>query len=128
MLFAIAAVIASAAAAYWFLARRGVARASPVRKTRPRAQFSSAEIRLRRNACEPARALQGRRFLSTEAPALPLPDCSAPRCSCSFIKLSDRRTERRRLELDGLIASMFLTTNRREKRDRRRAERERKER
>ena len=124
MLVALAGVlIGAAAAAYWYLAGRGAARASRVRQIMPRTQFSSAEIRLHRDACEPARALRGRRFLAKESPALPLPDCSAPRCSCSFVKLPDRRTDDRRLEHDGMIAPMFLTTNRREKRGRRRAER-----
>jgi len=116
-------LIAAAAAAYWFRTRRGAAHAPRARETRPRTEFSSAEIRLSRDACESARALKGRRFLAKEAPALPLPHCSAPRCSCSFVKLPDRRTDDRRLEHEGLIASMFLTTNRRQKRGRRRAER-----
>jgi hypothetical protein len=124
MLVAIAgALIVAAAAAYWFLSRRAASRPPPTRDNKAATQFSSVEIRLRSNACPAARALKGQRFLAKEAPTLPLPGCSAAQCSCSFAKLSDRRTDGRRLEHDGLSAAMFLTTNRRQKRDRRHAER-----
>lgn len=43
--------------------------------------------------CEAARALAGQRFLSTEAPPLPLADCSKPDdCRCRYSKHGDRRT------------------------------------
>jgi hypothetical protein len=62
-------------------------------------------------------------MLAGQAPALPLAACNSARCSCSFVKLSDRRIETRRLEHGGLSAALFLMTNRRAKRERRRAER-----
>jgi hypothetical protein len=83
------------------------------------------EIRTRSGACEPARALEGQRFLAKDAPALPLPSCDVAKCSCTFAKLSDRRTEDRRFEHGGLSAAMFLKTNRRAKRERRRAQKSR---
>jgi hypothetical protein len=76
---------------------------------------------MRRGACDGARALEGQRFLVKDAPSLPLKGCTAAQCSCSFGKLSDRRTEGRRLEHGGLSATLFLTNSRRKKRDRRAA-------
>lgn len=45
-------------------------------------------------ACAAAKAVEGRRVLATEAPRLPLKDCSQPHaCQCRFKKYSDRRDE-----------------------------------
>jgi hypothetical protein len=114
-------VLAAAAAAYWFVARRPKEdKNAPQPKKASGARFGSVEIRTRAGACDAARALEGQRFLAKDAPALPLPACTAGKCTCTFSKLPDRRTEERRLEHGGLSAAMFLDKNRREKRDRRR--------
>ena len=84
-------------------------------------RFAGVEIRTHAGACQAAQALVGQRYLTKDAPALPLPKCDAARCTCTFSKLQDRRTEGRRLDFGGLHASQFLATNRRSKRDRRRA-------
>lgn len=130
---AILVVVAIAAASYWLVWRR---RPAPVRHP-PRGQasvpgrkakapgapaaprYGAVEIQARNTACEAARSLGGRRFLANEAPALPLPGCTAAQCTCAFVKLSDRRTEDRRLEHAGLGASLFLAKSRREQRGRR---------
>src|SRR5262249_54788293 len=50
-------------------------------------------------SCEAARALKERRFLSRDAPRLPLPDCAqAEHCRCSYRKYADRRAGPRRDE------------------------------
>ena len=105
-------------AAVWALRGRGPAK--PVTATRAPAEkrFAAVEIRPRSGACDAARALQGQRFLSNEAPPLPLAGCTAAKCSCSFAKLTDRRTDDRRL--GGVNASLFLKEDRREDEDRRR--------
>lgn len=41
--------------------------------------------------CEGAKQLAGMRFLSRKAPRLPLPDCSADVCHCSYLHYPDRR-------------------------------------
>jgi hypothetical protein len=49
------------------------------------------------HACDAANALTGRRFLSKEAPRLPLEDCPSPEfCRCTYRHYSDRRTGPRR--------------------------------
>jgi hypothetical protein len=119
----ILALAVAAGAAYWIVKRRQ----GPAQKRAPKDatlanRFGSVEIRVRNGACEKARKLQGRRFLAKDAPALPLPGCPAPQCSCKFAKLADRRTDSRRVEQGGLSASLFVAgSNRRTKRDRRRA-------
>jgi len=47
-------------------------------------------------ACEAVKALAGRRFLSKEAPTMPLPGCAATACRCAYKHHDDRRSMRRR--------------------------------
>jgi hypothetical protein len=123
----VGALVVAAAAGYWLVIRRTRARSQPQQaKTsaalpaRAGGRFGAVQIRARGGACAAARALEGQRFLAKDAPPLPLQDCTASQCSCSFTKLSDRRTEGRRLEHGGLSASLFIASNRRTRRDRRR--------
>jgi hypothetical protein len=126
MLLALVSVmVLVAGAAYWHVARRAKSSKPAPRETKAAGRFGAVEIRMRNDACDAARALEGQRFLAKDAPALPLPACTAQQCSCSFGKLADRRTEGRRLEHGGLSASLFLTNSRRKRRDRRRAEKTR---
>lgn len=134
---------ASAGVAYWLVSRRETPRSDPpnrretARPDPPRGdasradapaprsklggRFSAVQIRARSGACRSAQLLQGQRFLAKDAPILPLPECKAPRCSCTFSKMTDRRSDGRRLEHGGLSTSFFQAMNRRMKRDRRRA-------
>jgi hypothetical protein len=48
------------------------------------------------NACDAAKALEGKVFLATEAPSLPLADCDNTTCRCHYGYLDDRRQEDRR--------------------------------
>jgi hypothetical protein len=59
--------------------------------------FHAVSLRYSSNACDAAKAMTGLRFLSSEAPKLPLPGCDAPECRCGFAHHSDRRsgTDRR---------------------------------
>ena len=48
-------------------------------------------------ACTAVAKLENARFLSTQAPQLPLHDCSHPsRCKCTYRHFSDRRAAPRR--------------------------------
>ncbi|MEQ8857666.1 MAG: hypothetical protein RIC56_03385 [Pseudomonadales bacterium] len=59
--------------------------------------FHGIAIRPGENACDAALALSQERFLSEEAPRLPLTGCSkALTCSCVYRHFSDRRTDVRR--------------------------------
>jgi hypothetical protein len=69
-------------------------------------------------ACQAALSCKGTRFLSSEAPRLPLKQCDAARCDCKYRHFPDRRGEPRRAEETG-AADKRVQTNRREKRGRR---------
>jgi hypothetical protein len=72
-------------------------------------------------SCDASRALKGKRFLSAEAPRLPLAGCSVPRaCLCVYKKYPDRRTGARREEdKTGLRRPVAGESERRNKRGRR---------
>jgi hypothetical protein len=72
-------------------------------------------------SCEAACALISIRYLSREAPRLPLAQCSDPEsCSCSYKHYGDRRGRpRRQEEVIGLRRSRPVATERRQVRGRR---------
>jgi hypothetical protein len=47
-------------------------------------------------ACAAAQACRGARFLSRDAPRLPLAECDAARCECKYRHYEDRRGSARR--------------------------------
>lgn len=55
-------------------------------------KFHAVSIRFGANACEAARKMEGRRFLSSAAPRLPLPECDVQGCQCRFKHHTDRRS------------------------------------
>jgi hypothetical protein len=50
------------------------------------------------SACAAAQACKGKRYLSSEAPRLPLADCDVRRCQCKYRHHDDRRAGPRRQE------------------------------
>jgi hypothetical protein len=62
-------------------------------------RWSAVSIVAASASCEAARALKGRRFLSAEAPRIPLAECTlAESCHCVYRKYADRRAGPRRTE------------------------------
>ena len=55
-------------------------------------QFHAVSLKLSSGACDAAKALQGKRFLSNAAPRIPLEDCDAGKCDCRFVHHKDRRS------------------------------------
>lgn len=47
-------------------------------------------------ACDAVKRVRAHRFLSDEAPLLPLPGCTAPECRCRYAHFPDRREDLRR--------------------------------
>jgi len=93
------AVVALALLAVWFVLRkrRDTGPQKPDRrtsaaKTSGSTQYHAVSIRFEADACPAAKELQGRRFLSNEAPSLPLPECRAVTCRCHFMHHEDRRS------------------------------------
>ena len=54
--------------------------------------YHAVSIKFSSNACDAAKDMEGRRFLSTAAPKLPLAGCKVLDCSCRFVHHKDRRT------------------------------------
>jgi len=87
--------------AMWlFVRRRQAARtkdAQPAtRSSSSNKAFHAVSISFPSNACNAAKEMDGRRFLSTAAPKLPLADCDVLECSCRFVHHEDRRTSKDR--------------------------------
>ncbi len=61
----------------------GAASASP---------YHAVSLKYSSSACDAAKAMTGRRFLSSAAPRLPLPDCDSLECRCQFVHHADRRS------------------------------------
>jgi hypothetical protein len=83
----------------WYFYRQGLDRPEDRRdrRTTPALKKKSAEyhavsVKPGAYACAAANNIAGQRFLATEAPDLPLPECSAAECDCHFIHHNDRRT------------------------------------
>jgi hypothetical protein len=58
--------------------------------------YHAVSIKFDNNACDAAKAMEGRRFLSSAAPRLPLPECKGLECRCLFVHHKDRRLRRDR--------------------------------
>jgi hypothetical protein len=70
-------------------------------------RWNSVSIVCTSASCAAARALKGQRYLSADAPRLPLTDCTSPgACPCVYRKHPDRRAgPRREEEASGLRRS-----------------------
>ena len=55
-------------------------------------KYHSVAIDYRASACEAAKLLSEKRYLSAEAPKLPLADCDAKACKCRYVHFDDRRS------------------------------------
>ena len=91
------ALLALALLAIWLLIRirrgsTGSESAPPPAPDRTGSEFHAVSLKVTGKACDAARAMTGRRFLSAAAPKLPLPDCDVLECNCRFVHHKDRRS------------------------------------
>jgi hypothetical protein len=91
---------------------------SPSRRSTP---WHAVSVVTGRWCCDAARGILGSRFLSREAPRLPLPQCSsADACSCLYKHHPDRRGQpRRKDEAMGMRRMVPVPNDRRMARGRR---------
>jgi hypothetical protein len=91
---------------------------------RPLKSWHAVSIIPKGASCEAAHAIRGNRFLSAEAPRLPLVQCTSPKsCTCAYKHYEDRRgNPRRNDEAGGLRKSAKPGEERRISRDRRNTE------
>ncbi|MCH7509122.1 MAG: hypothetical protein IIB68_04705 [Proteobacteria bacterium] len=86
----------------------------------PPGPYHSVTIKSLRSSCVTARALKGIRFLSKEAPALPLEDCDVDICNCRYEHHADRRDRPRRgTEMGAAKIPSMSGEEKRHERDRR---------
>ena len=68
--------------------------------------FHCVETHHHANCCKAVKALHGKRFLSSEAPTLPVEGCTQAHCECDYIHHEDRRVEVRRTDM-GIQHDMY---------------------
>jgi hypothetical protein len=87
-------------------------------------RWHAVAIVAKSTSCQAARDLRATRFLSAEAPRLPLVQCTTPNaCPCAYKHHDDRRSESRREEEgSGLRTGGKVAVERRTQRDRREKE------
>ena len=61
-----------------------------------RTAYHAVSIKFDTHACDAAKEMDGRRFLSNAAPRLPLPNCDSLDCRCRFAHHKDRRARKDR--------------------------------
>jgi hypothetical protein len=61
-----------------------------------RRNYHCVEVRAGAYTCGAAQKLEHVRFLSDEAPSLPVPGCRVEKCTCRYIHHDDRREDARR--------------------------------
>ena len=70
--------------------------AEPAVDDSTKSAYHAVSIKYDTNACAASQKMSGRRFLSSEAPRLPLPECDVSECNCRFAHHQDRRSSRDR--------------------------------
>ena len=83
--------------ALWYLVRlrryqKADAASEPETPLSSTSRYHAVSIKVSGSACRAAKELTGQRFLSTEAPLLPLPGCTMAECNCRFVHHKDRRS------------------------------------
>jgi hypothetical protein len=116
------AVVALVAVGLYLRDRNG-RKAAAKSPDRDAGTFHAVSIRFdQRSACDAARKLKKQRFLSAEAPRLPLPGCTARQCACSYRRYADRRAGSRRASETGSFEPLFRGRDQRTNPKGRRAE------
>jgi len=93
--------------------------APAARTSAPANPFHAVSVVPGKNACAAAHRFTGRRFLSRQAPKLPLPTCDAAICTCRYKHHKDRRVGPRRRSEIGMMSPLWNGTERRRSRGRR---------
>jgi len=104
----------------FFAALFGAKKASaPQRTPAPTNPYHAVSVLPGNCACAAAYRFSGQRFLSRQAPRLPLPSCDASTCGCRFKHHKDRRSGPRRNSDVGMIMAGYSGQERRQSRGRR---------
>jgi hypothetical protein len=86
---------------------RKVKQAGPAAGNTAQTSYHAVSIIPGENSCAAAHRFTGRRYLSQQAPRLPLPTCDAFHCTCRFRHHKDRRAGPRRRSDIGLLSGAW---------------------
>jgi hypothetical protein len=106
----------------WLLAGLFKAKKPPPPAAPAATEFHAVSIIPGNSACAASYRFSGQRFLSRQAPRLPLPMCDARHCECRFKHHRDRRSSPRRSSDMGMMAGTYAGTERRRTAGRRRTD------
>jgi hypothetical protein len=90
--------------------QQSIAERSPERRNRD--EYHCVEVRYQAGGCDAVKQLGEKRFLSDEAPRLPVSGCDASTCSCRYVHYDDRREEDRRHPLGSVPPSLVDSEHR----------------
>jgi hypothetical protein len=98
--------------------------AKPAGSAAKKMAFHAVSIAPGHRCCAAANELRGERFLSRDAPKLPLPECDRTDCTCRYEHHDDRRKGPRRARDMGVALDGWVETENRasEKRGRRKTD------
>jgi len=88
--------------------------------TETQKSFHAVSIEPCSHACDAARALRGKRFLTNEVMSLPVPGCDESRCQCTYKHYADRRVGEERRRASIAMRERFTNYEQRHGGDRRR--------
>jgi hypothetical protein len=105
----------------WSLAEFfGFRKRQPTTAPRTDTTYHAVSILPGADVCAACHRFTGQRFLSLQAPPLPLPTCDAFQCTCRYRHHKDRRAGPRRRGEFGLMPASYRGLERRNARGRRR--------
>ena len=94
---AVIALLSLVAVVWWrYTVRQKKRLAESSIKQDARSHYHCVEVNPGVSACEAAQSLGTVRYLSDEAPRLPVPGCNAQHCACNYVHYDDRREDDRR--------------------------------
>jgi hypothetical protein len=102
----------------WFSGLFGTKK-EPPRPAAPTSPYHAVSVLPGTGACAAAYRFSGQRFLSKQAPRLPLPSCDCSNCGCRFKHHRDRRSGPRRNSDVGMVTLGYGGRERRQSRGRR---------
>ena len=97
-------------------------RDTPTRKKKvetqvqPKKLYSSAAIMHGDCACSAVKKMGKHRFLASEVPIIPVPDCTAKSCTCKYARYNDRRNMDTRRDPFNLESDLYATAGKPERR------------
>jgi len=114
------ALIPIAVVLIWFYLKRSKVQSSSTKKSASTAskgevKFRAVSIQTGPRACTAAKYLKGKRFISAQAPELPLSRCDISDCKCKYVYHKDRRDEDDRRFPSHIMESVFADNEKRTK-------------